>query len=54
MKVLVIGGGAREHALVRRLAADPGLDGLICAPGNPGIERMVPITSGDLSSPATC
>ncbi len=51
MKVLVIGGGAREHALVRRLAADPGLDGLICAPGNPGIERMVPITTGDLNSP---
>jgi phosphoribosylamine--glycine ligase len=51
MKVLVIGGGAREHALVRRLAADPALDGLTCAPGNPGIERMVPITSVDLSSP---
>src|SRR4051794_25402359 len=51
MKVLVIGGGAREHALVRRLAADPGLDGLTCAPGNPGIARVVPVTSVDLNSP---
>src|SRR3954447_26916252 len=51
MKLLVIGGGAREHALVRRLAADPGLDGLTCAPGNPGIARVVPVTSVDLNSP---
>src|SRR4030095_7254079 len=51
MKVLVIGSGAREHALVRRLAADPGLDSLTCAPGNPGIGRMVPITHVDLNSP---
>jgi phosphoribosylamine--glycine ligase len=51
MKVLVIGGGAREHALVCRLAADPGLDGLVCAPGNPGIGRLVPIAPADLNSP---
>lgn len=51
MKVLVIGGGAREHALIRRLAADPGLEDLVCAPGNPGIGRLVPITPADLSSP---
>ena len=51
MKVLVIGGGAREHALVSRLAADPGLEGLTCAPGNPGIARLVPITPANLNSP---
>ncbi len=51
MKVLVIGGGAREHALIRRLAADPGFEGLVCAPGNPGIGRLVPITPADLNSP---
>ncbi len=37
MRILVIGSGAREHALVRALAADPMVDTVIAAPGNPGI-----------------
>jgi phosphoribosylamine--glycine ligase len=41
MRVLVIGGGAREHALVARLAADRSAAAVICAPGNPGISRLV-------------
>ncbi|GAB3459962.1 phosphoribosylamine--glycine ligase [Streptomonospora sediminis] len=36
MKALVLGGGGREHALVRALSLDPGVTGLHCAPGNPG------------------
>ena len=38
MKVLVLGSGAREHALVKAIAADPGVDAVIAAPGNPGID----------------
>jgi len=37
VKVLVIGSGAREHALVRGLLADPDVSAVIAAPGNPGI-----------------
>ncbi|MFE1782522.1 phosphoribosylamine--glycine ligase [Streptomyces sp. NPDC059506] len=37
MKVLVIGGGAREHALCRALSHDPDVTALYCAPGNAGI-----------------
>ncbi|MEU0372980.1 phosphoribosylamine--glycine ligase [Streptomyces sp. NPDC006283] len=40
MKVLVIGGGAREHALCRSLSLDPDVTALHCAPGNAGIAEI--------------
>ena len=49
MKVLVIGTGAREHAIVRALAADPAVDAVIAAPGNPGMDAIalcVPLPGG--------
>lgn len=39
MKILVIGSGGREHALVWKLAQSPKVDTLYCAPGNPGVTR---------------
>src|SRR5262245_40543389 len=36
MNILVVGGGAREHAFCWKLAQEPGVK-VVCAPGNPGI-----------------
>ncbi|WP_017571026.1 phosphoribosylamine--glycine ligase [Nocardiopsis halotolerans] len=40
MKALVLGGGGREHALVRALSLDPGVTSIHSAPGNPGISEL--------------
>lgn len=52
MKVLVVGGGGREHALVWKLAQSPRVSKLYCAPGNGGIGQIaqnVPIASTDVA-----
>ena len=49
MRVLVIGSGAREHALVRRLSGDAGISGLLCVPGNPGVAGVARVAAGDPS-----
>lgn len=48
MKVLVVGSGAREHALVRSIAADPAVESVIAAPGNPGIETQASCVPVDI------
>lgn len=51
MKVLVIGGGGREHAIVHKLSQSPKVDKIYCAPGNAGIGLLaecVDIKIGDI------
>ena len=51
MKVLVVGGGGREHALVWKLSQSPRVTEIIAAPGNPGIARhaeCVPVGAEDV------
>lgn len=39
MKILVVGGGGREHAIIKKLKESPRVEKLYCAPGNGGISR---------------
>lgn len=51
MKVLVVGGGGREHALAWALARSPSVTDVHAAPGNPGIARVAtchPVGVGDI------
>ena len=51
MKVLVVGGGGREHAICWKLAQSPKVTELYCAPGNGGISQVatcVPISATDV------
>jgi phosphoribosylamine---glycine ligase len=50
MKVLVIGGGGREHALVWKLAQSPRVTKLYCAPGNGGIAQDAECLPADVKS----
>ncbi len=51
VKVLVIGPGGREHAIVRSLLADPNVSAVHAAPGNAGISELVPVYAIDANDP---
>ena len=51
-RILVVGGGGREHAIIRQLLKSPSVSKVYCAPGNGGISRdaeCVPIQAMDIS-----
>ena len=51
MKILVIGSGAREHAMAWKLARERTVTGLYCAPGNPGIGDVARCIRADVTKP---
>ena len=52
MRVLVIGSGAREHALVLALSHDPSVTAVACAPGNAGTAAVAESYGVDVADPA--
>ncbi len=52
MRVLVVGSGAREHALCLSLAADPAVTALVCAPGNAGTAAVAEQRGVDATDPS--
>ena len=52
MKILIIGGGGREHTIAWKVAQSPRVEKIYCAPGNAGIEKIaecVPLDVNDVS-----
>ena len=49
VRVLVIGSGGREHALVRGLCASPNVERVFCTPGNPGIAALAENIPADIN-----
>jgi phosphoribosylamine--glycine ligase len=52
VKILVVGGGAREHALAWKLSRERSVTGVLCAPGNPGIAAVARCVPADSGNPA--
>jgi phosphoribosylamine--glycine ligase len=52
MKILVVGGGAREHAFAWKLSRERTVTDVLCAPGNPGISEVARCIPADAGNPA--
>ncbi|HEU4692743.1 MAG TPA: phosphoribosylamine--glycine ligase, partial [Vicinamibacterales bacterium] len=52
MKILVIGSGAREHALAWKLSRERNVTAVFCSPGNPGIASVARCLDADVGNPA--
>jgi phosphoribosylamine--glycine ligase len=53
MKILIVGGGGREHSLVWKVSQSPMVEKIFCAPGNPGIAQLaecINISTEDIGS----
>ena len=51
MKVLILGSGAREHAMAWKLSRERDVSAVLCAPGNPGIAAVAECVPADLAKP---
>jgi len=52
MKILVIGSGAREHAMAWKMVRERHVTEVLCAPGNPGIAAVARCVAADITKPA--
>jgi phosphoribosylamine--glycine ligase len=52
MKILVVGGGAREHAFAWKLSRERTVTDVLCAPGNPGVSDVARCIPADAGNPA--
>src|SRR5687767_6384737 len=51
MRLLIIGGGAREHALAWKLAQEADVSEILCTPGNPGVSTVATCIPADITKP---
>jgi phosphoribosylamine---glycine ligase len=51
VRVLIVGGGAREHALSWKLAQESGVSAVLCTPGNPGISAVAECIPAEITRP---